>query len=81
VALAYRPILAEPSKQKLKNAQSPWPPHLTWRPVVPAFQPKRAGGSRAAARAVADAMPFLTRSGKASIVVADILSAKSKRHD
>ena len=38
-------------------------------------------GSRAAARAVADAMPFLTRSGKASIVVADILSAKSKRHD
>jgi len=34
-------------------------------------------GSRAAARAVADAMPFLTRSGKASIVVADIQSAKS----
>ena len=34
-------------------------------------------GSRAAARAVADAMPFLTRSSKASIVVADIQSAKS----
>jgi nucleotide-binding universal stress UspA family protein len=34
-------------------------------------------GSRAAARAVADAMPFLTRSGKASIVVADLQSAKS----
>ena len=34
-------------------------------------------GSRAAARAVGDAMPFLTRSGKASIVVADIQSAKS----
>jgi nucleotide-binding universal stress UspA family protein len=34
-------------------------------------------GSRAAARAVADAMPFLTRSGKASIVVAEIQSAKS----
>ncbi|MCP3471763.1 universal stress protein [Bradyrhizobium sp. CCGUVB1N3] len=34
-------------------------------------------GSRAAARAVADAMPFLTRSGKASIVVADIQSVKS----
>jgi nucleotide-binding universal stress UspA family protein len=34
-------------------------------------------GSRAAARAVADAMPFLTRSGKASIVVADTHSAKS----
>jgi len=34
-------------------------------------------GSRAAARAVADAMPFLTRSGKASIVVADTQSAKS----
>jgi nucleotide-binding universal stress UspA family protein len=34
-------------------------------------------GSRAAARAVADAMPFLTRSGKASIFVADIQSAKS----
>jgi nucleotide-binding universal stress UspA family protein len=34
-------------------------------------------GSRAAARSVADAMPFLTRSGKASIVVADIQSATS----
>ena len=34
-------------------------------------------GSRAAARAVGDAMPFLTRSGKASIVVADIQNAKS----
>jgi nucleotide-binding universal stress UspA family protein len=34
-------------------------------------------GSRAAARAVADAMPFLTRSGKASIVIADIQSTKS----
>jgi hypothetical protein len=34
-------------------------------------------GSRAAARAVADAIPFLTRSGKVSIVVADIQSAKS----
>jgi len=34
-------------------------------------------GSRAAARAVGDAMPFLTRSGKASIVVADIQSTKS----
>ena len=34
-------------------------------------------GSRAAARAVGDAMPFLTRSGKASIVVANIQSAKS----
>jgi nucleotide-binding universal stress UspA family protein len=34
-------------------------------------------GSRAAARAVADAMPFLARSGKASIVVADLQSAKS----
>jgi len=34
-------------------------------------------GSRAATRAVADAMPFLTRSGKASIVVADTQSAKS----
>jgi nucleotide-binding universal stress UspA family protein len=34
-------------------------------------------GSRAAARAVADAMPFLTRSGKASIVIADTHSAKS----
>jgi nucleotide-binding universal stress UspA family protein len=34
-------------------------------------------GSRAAARAVGDAMPFLTRSGKASIVVADTQSAKS----
>jgi len=34
-------------------------------------------GSRAAARAVADAIPFLTRSSKASIVVADIQSAKS----
>jgi len=34
-------------------------------------------GSRAAARAVGDAMPFLTRSGKASIVVAGIRSAKS----
>jgi nucleotide-binding universal stress UspA family protein len=34
-------------------------------------------GSRAAARAVADAMPFLTRSGKASIVIADTQSAKS----
>jgi nucleotide-binding universal stress UspA family protein len=34
-------------------------------------------GSRAAARAVADAMPFLTRSGKASIVVANTQSAKS----
>ena len=33
-------------------------------------------GSRAAARAVADAMPFLTRSGKASIVIADIQSTK-----
>jgi nucleotide-binding universal stress UspA family protein len=35
-------------------------------------------GSRAAARAVADAMPFLTRSGKTSIVVADTQSAKSE---
>ena len=34
-------------------------------------------GSRAAARAVGDAMPFLTRSGKASIVIADTHSAKS----
>jgi nucleotide-binding universal stress UspA family protein len=34
-------------------------------------------GSRAAARAVADAMPFLTRSGKANIVVADTQSVKS----
>ena len=34
-------------------------------------------GSRAATRAIADAMPFLTRSGKASIVVADTQSAKS----
>jgi nucleotide-binding universal stress UspA family protein len=34
-------------------------------------------GSRAAARAVGDAIPFLTRSGKASIVVADTQSAKS----
>ena len=34
-------------------------------------------GSRAAARAVADAMPFLTRSGTTSIVVADTQSAKS----
>ena len=34
-------------------------------------------GSRAAARAVADALPFLTRSGKVSIVVANIQSAKS----
>lgn len=34
-------------------------------------------GSRAATRAVADAMPFLIRSGKASIVVADIQSTKS----
>jgi nucleotide-binding universal stress UspA family protein len=34
-------------------------------------------GSRAAARAIADAMPFLTRSGKTSIVVADTQSAKS----
>ena len=34
-------------------------------------------GSRAAARAAADAMPFLTRSGTTSIVVADTQSAKS----
>ena len=34
-------------------------------------------GSRAAARAVADAMPFLTRAGTTSIVVADTQSAKS----
>ncbi|QHO75492.1 hypothetical protein ACH79_25430 [Bradyrhizobium sp. CCBAU 051011] len=34
-------------------------------------------GSRAATRAIADAMPFLTRSGKTSIVVADTQSAKS----
>ena len=34
-------------------------------------------GSRAAARAIADAMPFLTRSGKTSIIVADTQSAKS----
>ena len=34
-------------------------------------------GSRAAARAVADAMPFLTRSGTTSIVVADTQGAKS----
>ena len=34
-------------------------------------------GSRAAARAVADAMPFLTGSGKASIVIADTQSVKS----
>ena len=33
--------------------------------------------SRAAARAVADAMPFLTRSGTTSIVVADTQGAKS----
>ena len=34
-------------------------------------------GSRAATRAIADAMPFLTRSGKTSVVVADAHSAKS----
>jgi len=34
-------------------------------------------GSRAATRAIADAMPFLTRSSKTSIVVADVQSAKS----
>jgi nucleotide-binding universal stress UspA family protein len=34
-------------------------------------------GSRAATRAIADAMPFLTRSRKASIVVGDTQSAKS----
>jgi nucleotide-binding universal stress UspA family protein len=34
-------------------------------------------GSRAATRAIADAMPFLTRSGKTSIVVADTQSAES----
>ncbi len=34
-------------------------------------------GSRAAARAAADTMPFLTRSGTTSIVVADTQSAKS----
>jgi nucleotide-binding universal stress UspA family protein len=34
-------------------------------------------GSRAAARAAADAMPFLTRSGTTSVVVADTQSAKS----
>src|SRR5713226_4477725 len=43
VALACRLTLFEPSKQKLKNAQSPWPPRLTRRRVAPAFQPKRAG--------------------------------------
>ena len=43
VALACRLTLFEPSNQKLKNAQSPWPPRLTRRRVAPAFQPKRAG--------------------------------------
>src|SRR5260370_17085234 len=43
VALACRLTLFESSKQKLKNAQSPWPPRLTRRRVAPAFQPKRAG--------------------------------------
>ena len=33
-------------------------------------------GSRAATRAIADAMPFLTRSGKTSIAIADTQSAK-----
>src|SRR5262249_27788520 len=31
------------SPLKLRNAQSPWPPRLTRRPVALVFQPKRAG--------------------------------------
>ena len=34
-------------------------------------------GSRAATRAIADAMPFLTRSGKTSVIVADTQNAQS----
>src|SRR4029453_17110103 len=43
VALTCRLTSFEPSKLKLENTQSPWPPRLTRRRVAPVFQPKHAG--------------------------------------